>query len=75
MLNQNKVSNHIQLANWIFESHSWEETLPGILKCKWCKKTHLSNFPISAHASLCERNPAVVILTGWKSPSTTIYEL
>jgi len=51
---------HHELAEWIWQSHLWEEWSPGYWVCIWCDKKHTSLQPISSTDSLCQKNPAVM---------------
>ena len=49
----------IELANWVWGSHSWIEHYPGYFKCEWCDNHHTSTTGISAKFPLCKNNPAI----------------
>ena len=48
--------NH-SLAEWIFDSHNWYETVSGYFVCEWCGAQHTSTGGISINFPLCKENP------------------
>ena len=48
-----------ELANWIWNSHSWVEESPGYFVCKWCKGVSSGYTPITTDDNLCRENSAV----------------
>ena len=45
------------LAEWAFDSHNWNETMPGYFVCAWCGAGHTSTTRIDIGYPLCEKNP------------------
>ena len=50
--------NH-SLAEWIFDSHNWYETVSGYFTCEWCGARHTSTSGINVDFPLCKGNPIV----------------
>lgn len=48
-----------ELAEWVFQSHKWVETVPGYFACEWCKASITSTTPISKDFPLCRENPRI----------------
>jgi hypothetical protein len=51
---------NMQIAEWIWDSHNWEEYQPGYFKCLWCGKFHTSSMGIDRNMMLCQKNPIVL---------------
>jgi hypothetical protein len=47
------------LALWAWNSHYWEESSPGYAQCKYCKRHHTSEMPITIDFPLCVKNPVI----------------
>ena len=50
---------NLELANWSFNSHYWDEYTPGYFKCKWCGLIHTSTQGWFLDRDLCVENPIV----------------
>jgi hypothetical protein len=47
------------LANWIFDSHNWQEYYPGQFECLWCGQRASIYADWCSEKSLCRKNPEV----------------
>ena len=55
-----KDSELMEIASWVWNSHSWIEDYPGYFTCKWCGKNTTSMIGIAyATEKLCIENPKV----------------
>jgi hypothetical protein len=52
----------MNLAEWIWQSHSWIEDIPGYFRCEWCETCHTAYSGINSENLLCTKNPAVIKL-------------
>lgn len=49
-----------ELAIWAWNSHYWKESNPGYAQCKYCKRHHTSEMPVTIAFPLCTKNPIVI---------------
>lgn len=49
----------MQLNEWTWNSHNWDEYYPGYFKCLWCGATHTSVQPVGPNFPLCMENPRI----------------
>ena len=61
----NQQTEDMELANWAWNSHYWDEYSPGYYQCRWCLNLHTSTTGVSAQYPLCNENPAIKKL--WKA--------
>lgn len=52
----------MELNQWIWDSHFWEEIPDGYFTCKWCKGMWTSTTPLDKNVRLCIKNPAILRL-------------
>jgi hypothetical protein len=50
--------DEMELSEWAWNSHYWEEKFPGYYKCKWCNSGFTNRIPISERY-LCKENPVI----------------
>ena len=53
---ESNIENH-RLAEWVFNSHNWYETVSGYFICKWCRRQHTNSEGINLNFPLCIKNP------------------
>ena len=51
--------DNFELADWIWNSHSWIESPAGYFKCEWCEKQTTNMQAIYHTDPLCLENPAI----------------
>ena len=49
----------LQIKQWLWDSHYWEEPRPGYLHCKWCDCRWTSEFSLNDFTKLCPNNPKI----------------
>ena len=53
-----------QIAQWIYDSHYWDEETLGHFRCKWCNTTWDPGMTISRDWPLCPKNPLLKSFVG-----------
>lgn len=52
-------AEEMEITNWIWNSHFWDEYAPGYYQCRWCLAQHTSYTGVSAQYPLCKENPVI----------------